>query len=152
MIRNIPNKYDLDLILTEINDNFRGKFDFFYLPLDFANNCNLGYAFLNFIEPLHILLFHELYEGKRWKKFKSTKECHLTFAKFQGKHELCLHLEKSCVMNHIDTDKKPVIFNIVEPFPKINIPKVSISIFILRNMKVLQKKLILTQIDLILLI
>lgn len=124
MVRNIPNKYDLELILSEINDTFRGKFDFFYLPLDFDNNCNLGYAFLNFIEPMHILYFSELYEGKKWKKFKSTKECHLTYAKFQGKLELCLHLEKSCVMNHLDNDKKPVLLNITEPFPMIDVPKV----------------------------
>jgi hypothetical protein len=126
MIRNIPNKYDLELMLSEINENFRGKYDFFYLPLDYENNCNLGYAFLNFIEPMHILHFYDLYEGKRWRKFRSTKECHLTFAKFQGKLELCNHLDKSCVMNKLDLDKRPVILTILEPFPKIDVPVVSL--------------------------
>lgn len=36
MIRNIPNKYDLTLILETIEKNHKGKFDFFYLPIDFS--------------------------------------------------------------------------------------------------------------------
>ena len=35
MIKNIPNKYNSRSLLEEININFRGKYDFFYLPLDF---------------------------------------------------------------------------------------------------------------------
>ena len=80
MIRNIPNKYDLQLLLEEVNEQFRGKYDFFYLPLDFENLCNLGYAFINFIEPMHILYFLDLFHGKKWKKFKSNKECALFFS------------------------------------------------------------------------
>lgn len=34
MIRNIPNKYNTTTLLEEINVLFRGKFDFFYLPMD----------------------------------------------------------------------------------------------------------------------
>lgn len=123
MIRNIPNKYDLNLTLDEINEQFRGKFDFFYLPLDFDNQCNLGYAFINFIEPMHIPYFYDVFEGKKWKKFKSMKECHLTFAKFQGKYELTNHLEKSCVLNKLETTKRPVILTICEPYPIVTVPE-----------------------------
>ena len=35
MIKNIPNKYSKQLILEEINAKFAGKYDFFYLPMDF---------------------------------------------------------------------------------------------------------------------
>jgi hypothetical protein len=35
MIKNIPNKYNSLSLLEEINVNFKGKYDFFYLPLDF---------------------------------------------------------------------------------------------------------------------
>ena len=35
MIRHIPNKYSTSSLLEEININFRGKYDFFYLPMDF---------------------------------------------------------------------------------------------------------------------
>ena len=36
MIKNIPNKYDQNLMLQTLDKNFKGKYDFFYLPIDFA--------------------------------------------------------------------------------------------------------------------
>ena len=36
MLRNIPNKYTRDMILEEIDGlNFKKKYDFFYLPIDY---------------------------------------------------------------------------------------------------------------------
>lgn len=35
MIRHIPNKYSSSCLLEEINLKFKGKYDFFYLPMDF---------------------------------------------------------------------------------------------------------------------
>lgn len=122
MIKNIPNKYDLKTLVEELDLNFRGKYDFLYLPIDFENNCNLGYAFLNFIEPLHILLIWELYEAKRWRKFKSVKACHLSYAKFQGKFKLIAHFEKGTIINKMEADKRPLILNVTEPYPSVVIP------------------------------
>merc|ERR1739848_601399 len=49
MLRNIPNKYTRDMLAEEIdNQGFQGKYGFLFLPNDFRNRANLGYAFLDF--------------------------------------------------------------------------------------------------------
>ena len=39
---NIPNKYTQTSVLEEINVNHSGLYDFFYLPIDFKNCCNVN--------------------------------------------------------------------------------------------------------------
>ena len=57
---------------------------FFYLPIDFKNRCNVGYAFINFVNPEHIIKFSEDFQGHRWKNFNSGKVCGITYARIQG--------------------------------------------------------------------
>ena len=130
MIKNIPNKYTIVSFLDEINEYFKNTYDIFYLPIDYINKCNLGFAFINFVEPLHIILFYELYKGKKWKKFNSEKICELLYAKLQGKKELISHFEKGKVLSFDNEDKRPLILNTPNPLPKINIPYYYLNIFI----------------------
>lgn len=81
MIRNIPNKYTKNQMLHAINENFRGQFNFFYLPIDFVNNCNVGYAFINFLDVKSIKPFYKKFNGKKWKKFNSDKICKINYAR-----------------------------------------------------------------------
>ena len=61
------------------NKNHRNKIDFFYLPIDpkvnylfiLQNNCNVGYAFLNFIHSKFIEDFYNEFHNKKWKLFNS---------------------------------------------------------------------------------
>ena len=55
MLRNVPNKYSKAALLKLIDRNHAGAYDFFYLPIDFRNKCNLGYAFINFRDPHSIV-------------------------------------------------------------------------------------------------
>ncbi|CBI33084.3 unnamed protein product, partial [Vitis vinifera] len=55
-------------------------YDFIYLPIDFKNKCNVGYAFVNMIGPLHIVPLHQAFNGKKWEKFNSEKVASLAYA------------------------------------------------------------------------
>ncbi len=90
MIRNIPIKYT-DEILNEALVEFHGKYDCLYIPYDYEKNGNKGYAFINFVNPLHILYFYEKFNGKKWTYFESSKICELNSAHFQGVNEIQKH-------------------------------------------------------------
>ncbi len=90
MIRNIPIKYTDDILIEELKE-FKGKYDCLYMPFDYEKKGNKGYAFINFVNPLHILYFHEKFYGKKWKLFESSKICELNSANFQGIYEIQKH-------------------------------------------------------------
>jgi hypothetical protein len=90
MIRNIPIKYT-DKILNDDLIEFKGKYNCLYMPYDYEKNGNKGYAFINFVNPLHILYFYEKFNGRRWDQFESNKICELNCAHFQGINEIQKH-------------------------------------------------------------
>jgi len=81
MIKNIPNKYDMKQMLKEINERHKDRFDFFYLPIDYGNHCNVGYAFINFLHAAFILDFYRDYNGKGWPNYNSEKICDLKYGR-----------------------------------------------------------------------
>lgn len=94
MIRHIPNKYTLDILMQEINVNFEGKYDVLYLPIDFVHNSNLRFAFINFIDPMHLIYFYDEFIERKWNLFNSGKRCQLVYWKLQGKAELLDYIKK----------------------------------------------------------
>jgi RNA recognition motif-containing protein len=66
MIRNIPNKYTKEQMLATLNKKFKDQFDFFYLPIDFFNDCNVGYAFINFVSVKEIESFYRTFNNQKW--------------------------------------------------------------------------------------
>ena len=99
MIRNIPNRYNLELLLNEINLKFSEKFDILYLPLDLINNSNLGFGFINFTNSIHILYFFSEFNGKKWNNFNSGKRCQIVYSKTQGKKDLIKYIQKKNGIN-----------------------------------------------------
>jgi len=123
MIKNIPNKYSQKMLLSAVDERHKGTYDFFYLPIDFKNKCNVGYAFVNFINPLAIPAFHEEFNNRKWDKFNSEKVCEISYARIQGKNTLITHFQNSSLMTE-DKKCRPIIFHSdgpnvgeQEPFP-----------------------------------
>uniref|UniRef100_A0A061RME9 Protein mei2-like 2-like n=1 Tax=Tetraselmis sp. GSL018 TaxID=582737 RepID=A0A061RME9_9CHLO len=99
MIKNIPNKYTQKMLLATIDEQFQGHYDFFYLPIDFKNKCNMGYAFINMFAPKYILPFVERFDSKKWDRFNSEKVACITYARIQGKAALISHFQNSSLMH-----------------------------------------------------
>ncbi|CAI0560817.1 unnamed protein product [Linum tenue] len=110
MIKNIPNKYTSKMLLAAIDEKHRGSYDFLYLPIDFKNKCNVGYAFINMLSPSHIVPFYEAFNGKKWEKFNSEKVAYLAYARIQGKAALVNHFQNSSLMNE-DKRCRPILFH-----------------------------------------
>lgn len=118
MIKNIPNKYTQNMLLEKIDINHRGCYDFFYLPIDVKNNCNVGYAFINMTDPIFVLALYEELNGCYWERFNSEKICELTYGRIQGKEGLVENF-----LNSVETRKvKPLI---LKDLPQENESKMS---------------------------
>lgn len=122
-VRNIPNKYNQAMLLEEVNARHEGTYDFFYLPIDFKNRCNVGYAFINFLDPHHIGPFVRDFDGQRWKSFNSEKVCAVSFARIQGKGAMVARFQNSSLLEK-DDEYQPLLFyssgpdrGKPEPFP-----------------------------------
>ncbi|KAK4169225.1 putative meiosis protein [Cladorrhinum sp. PSN259] len=98
MLRNIPNKVNQELLKTIIDTSSHGKYDFMYLRIDFANDCNVGYAFINFVDPLDIIDFYKARANQKWNYYKSDKTAEISYATIQGRDCLIQKFRNSSVM------------------------------------------------------
>ncbi|EEB05147.2 RNA-binding protein [Schizosaccharomyces japonicus yFS275] len=126
MIKNIPNKFTQQMLRDYIDVTNRNTYDFLYLRIDFVNKCNVGYAFINFIEPKSIVTFGKARVGTQWNVFHSEKICDISYANIQGKERLIEKFRNSCVMDE-NPAYRPKIFvshgpnrGQEEPFPAPN--------------------------------
>jgi len=122
MLRNIPNRYTQSMLLALLDDNgYKGSYDFVYLPMDFRNGVNLGYAFVNLMNNEDALRLMESFQGfSRWF-FDSAKVCEVSWAHpHQGLAEHIERYRNSPVMHpSMPEDYKPMVFKNGEwgPFP-----------------------------------
>lgn len=130
MIKNIPNKYSQQMLLTmldqhcincnrsiadpnELNTDPNEPFsayDFVYLPIDFKNKCNLGYAFVNMTTSKATWKLYKAFHNQPWEAFNSRKICEVTYARVQGRVALEDHFRNSKFA--CDTDEYlPLVFS-----------------------------------------
>jgi len=106
MLRNIPNKYtQLGLVERLHEGGYRGALDFIYLPIDFKNKCNVGYAFVNFRTAEACARFasefHHCNSRDKLPGYNSKKVCEVSAARFQGCEENVRRLQASNVMSEL---------------------------------------------------
>lgn len=97
------------MLLEEVNIKHSGTYDFFYLPIDFKNRCNVGYCFINFLDPKYIAPFVADFHGQRWRSFNSEKVCAVSFARIQGKSAMISRFQNSSLLDK-DEEYKPLLF------------------------------------------
>jgi len=103
MLRNIPNKYTQNGLVERLHEaGYLGHLDFIYLPIDFKNKCNVGYAFVNFRTAEACARFAAEYHLSNSRDklpgFNSKKVCEVSAARFQGCDENVRRLQASSVM------------------------------------------------------
>jgi hypothetical protein len=59
----------------------RSHYDFLYLPIDFQNKCNVGYAFINMKSLDAVKSFYHTFHAASWEFFNSNKICEITYAR-----------------------------------------------------------------------
>jgi hypothetical protein len=119
MLRNIPNKYSAVMLMEELlKFGFGPKdIDFFYLPIDFRNVCNVGFAFFNFRGHVRAEQFMHAFEGYRLPATNSSKICTTCWARIQGKEANIAHYKDS----PIAPEYRPWLFSVQgerETFPE----------------------------------
>ncbi|XP_058099977.1 protein terminal ear1 homolog [Magnolia sinica] len=109
MIKNIPNRYSRSMLLELLDrhcaeenekaqmdsDPSLSEYDFVYLPIDFKNKCNLGYAFVNFTTTKAAARLYKSMNKFKWAVFDSRKICEIFYARIQGKDALVEHFQNS---------------------------------------------------------
>mmetsp|Transcript_68177 Transcript_68177/g.162761 ORF Transcript_68177/g.162761 Transcript_68177/m.162761 type:complete len:255 (-) Transcript_68177:72-836(-) len=119
MLRNIPVTFNREALLADFDvRGFRGKYDFFYLPIDFQTDNNLGYAFVNFATPGFAENFRKTYQGLALAGDRSKKICAVAPATTQGRASNVEYYRNSNVML-LDDKYHPLVFEngTRAPFP-----------------------------------
>jgi hypothetical protein len=113
MLRNIPNRYTQSMLLTLLEThNYAGLYDFVYLPMDFRNGVNLGYAFVNLVRHPDALNFMTTFQGFSEWLVDSVKVCETSWAHpHQGLLEHVERYRNSPVMHpRMPDEYKPMVF------------------------------------------
>jgi RNA recognition motif-containing protein len=76
MLRNLPNNYTREMLLEHLDSlGFSGRYNFFYMPIDFNSEASLGYAFVNLTTPEYAQLLMATFDGFHDWVIPTRKKC-----------------------------------------------------------------------------
>jgi RNA recognition motif-containing protein len=124
LLRNVPSSYRQEDMLCLLNSQgFAEKYNFLYLPMDFATGANLGFAFVN-LESWEIAeaALHKLQGFSRWSDTACRKTLQVCWSDpHQGLDSLIERFRNSQVMHkNVPREYKPLLLKrgAQVPFPK----------------------------------
>ena len=109
MLRNIPNKMNCHDLKALLDQHCAENYDFSYLRIDFEKGTNVGYAFVNFSDPMHIIPFVVNHAGKRWQP-DNARKVELSYATVQGYDCLVEKFRNSAIMSEYK-DYRPKLWH-----------------------------------------
>merc|ERR1712100_928474 len=112
MLRNIPNDFTRKMLLYVLDSKgFAGKYDFLYLPIDWASSANLGYAFVNGLTHHDATQMKQELEGFCSWGIRSSKKCEVMWSSTQGLSKHIDRLRNNPVMHEtVPEECKPLLF------------------------------------------
>mmetsp|Transcript_39085 Transcript_39085/g.98233 ORF Transcript_39085/g.98233 Transcript_39085/m.98233 type:complete len:338 (-) Transcript_39085:124-1137(-) len=110
MVRNLPRKFRGWDLVAEFEPAFpRETFNFLYVPWDRNSTSNMGYAFVNFTDPLTAFTACKTMDGLSWKVTKTSRLMKLVPANVQG---LAANLKRySDSKSEPDSSHSPLLFH-----------------------------------------
>ena len=101
MVKNVIEKH-----------GFKGTFDFLYVPSDFSTRVNVGYCFVNFIEPKYAQQFARVFHRLHLSGFKSKKLVQISLGTTQGLKTNIAKFEDSTLCSEfVAPEFHPLIFD-----------------------------------------
>merc|ERR1719387_1306944 len=98
--------------MNDLKDTgFGGTYDFLYLPIDKGTSANVGYAFVNFVNPAIAAKCMQSFQGHRFTQHQrsSNKLARISVAHLQGLEKNLAHYEKAAVNVAPEKQRRPVI-------------------------------------------
>ena len=101
-------------MLEFLDLHFKRKYDYFYLPVDFKTDYNVGYCFINFLSVDIVKDFYTMYHGRPWatliQQSRSAKIVDVCYANQQGKRNMIKRQFNSKIRT-MDDKYQPSLFH-----------------------------------------
>lgn len=112
MLRHLPRDLSRDALLELLDARgFRGKYDFVYVPINFVEQANLGYAFINLSSPEDTPAFFKVFDGfRKWPKPCATKVLRVGWSPHQGLAHLQRYRNSPIMHPSVPAEIQPLLF------------------------------------------
>lgn len=117
MLRNLPNRLSYWDVQKMLYQTSKGVIDFLYVRIDFSSGLNVGYGFVNFIAPEHIIPFLKTSVGRPWAGFDNNKVLEISYATIQGQDCLIQKFRNSSVLKECDGYTPKIFYTIGDDIP-----------------------------------